>query len=227
MKIRTYDELVNCLVLQNANLPTYKTQVGAGDADIEAVAEELANLQYLDEYAATTDAKKKTVFEIKQAVFNGDPDDGVSPFPVFAAAAPPFALVAGCLERAQKRNARFKTADGYTKEIGIALGIDGDSQSISPDSVKPTLEVTPAQSGYEAAIVVGKRGNATMYKVLGRRMNSETWNVLDSGTGKGGSVTITPTTPGLPEKMQLKIQLYKNNEPYGQQSDPVDATFNP
>lgn len=227
MQIRTYEQLVNCLVLQNANLATYKTQVGATGADLTAVSEELGILQYIDEYAATTDAKKKTVFEIKQAVFNGDPDDGVSPFPVFAAAAPPAALVAGCLERAQKRNARFKTADGYTKEIGIALGIDGDSSSISPDSVKPTLEVTPAQSGYEAAIVVGKRGNATMYKVLGRRMNSETWNVIDSGTGKGGSITITATTPGLPEKMQLKIQLYKNNEPYGQQSDPVDATFNP
>lgn len=227
MKLNSYERLVACLVLQEANLPTYKTQVGANEADITAVGEELAVLQYLDEYAATTDAKKKTVFEIKQAVFNGDPDDGVSPFPVFAAAAPPSALVAGCLERAQKRNARFKTAEGYTKEIGIALGIDGDAPSIAPDSVKPTLEVTPAQSGYEAAVVIGKRGDATMWKVLGRKMNSEKWDQLESGTGKGGSVTITPTTPGLPEKMQLKIQLYKNNEPYGQQSDPVDATFNP
>lgn len=227
MRIDTYERLVAMLILQNANLPTYKSQVGASEADITAVGEELANLQYVDEYAATTDAKKKTVFEIKQQVFNGDPDDGISPFPVFAAAAPPSALVAGCLERAQKRNARFKTADGYTKEIGIALGIDGDTPSISPESVKPTLEVTPAQSGYEAAIVVGKRGDATMWKALGRRMNSETWNVLESGTGKGGTLTVPPTTPGLPEKMQLKIQLYKNNEPYGQQSDPVDVTFNP
>jgi hypothetical protein len=227
MRIDTYEKLLAMFLLQVANLPTYKGQVGATNDDITAVTEAAAVLQYLADYLALVDANKRTVTKIKQTVYNGDPDEAITPFPVFPAGAPPFALIAGLSELANKRNRRFKAADGYTKEIGIALGIDGDAPSIAPESVKPTLEVTEAQGGYEAAIVVGNRGKSSMWRLLGRKMNSETWSVIDSGTGKGASVTIPPTTPGMPERMELKIQLYKDNEPYGQPSDPMYATFNP
>lgn len=227
MRIDSYEKLLAMYLLQKANLATYKDKVAATDDDIEAVTFGADNLQYMDNYFNLIDANKKTVAKIKQQVYNGDPDEPVSAFPVFPAAVPSHPLASGLNELAQKRNRRFKAADGYTKEIGIALGIDGDTPSIAPESVKPTLEVTEAQGGYEAAIVIGNRGKSSMWRLLGRKMNTETWHDLTSGTGKGASVTITPTTPGQPERMELKIQLYKDNEPYGQPSDPIYATFNP
>jgi hypothetical protein len=45
--------------------------------------------------------------------------------------------------------------------------------------------------------------------------------------GKSCDVTLTPTTPGVPEKLQVVIQLKRNNENYGQPSDAVSVTVNP
>jgi hypothetical protein len=227
MRIDTFEKLLAMLLLQAANLPTYKTQVGATDADIKTVAEDAAVLQYLADYLALVEANKKVVTKIKQIAYNGDTDEEISPFPVFPAAAPPFAIVAGCLERANKRNRRFKAADGYTKEIGIALGIDGDSARIEPDTIKATFEAFPAQMGYEAALVIANRGKSDMWKARGQKANGEKWFDLASGTGKSGNLKIALTEESKPERMLVMIQLYKNNEPYGQASDPQYVTFNP
>lgn len=227
MKFDTIEKLLAMLLLQKANLPTFQTQVGATTAEIQEVEEDAKNLQYLIDLAALVDANKKTITKIKQQVYNGDPDEGVSPFPVFPAMTAPFALVSGSLDRSNRRNKRYKAADGYTKEIGVALGIDGDNPPIPPESVIPILEAFPAQGNYEAAVVVSKRGRSDMWKVLGRKMNGENWMEVISGTGKSINVTIIPTTVGLPERLELKIQLYKSNEIYGQQSNPMYVTFNP
>lgn len=227
MRIDTYEKLVAMLVLQVANLPTYQTEVGATAADITAVTEELAVLQYLDDLADLVDADKKTLIKIKQTAYNGEMDAEIEPFPVFPVVRSPFAVVAGCLERANRRNRRFKAADGYTKGIGIALGIEGESTTRDPNTVVPTLEAFPAQTGYHAAIVVGNRADSQMWKLLGRRANSEKWTELTSGTGKSADVHIEPTDEGKPERLELKIRLYKNNETYGQPSNPTYATFNP
>jgi hypothetical protein len=214
-------------LLQKANLATYKSQVGATDEDIEAVAEAADNLQYLQNYFELIDANKKTVAKIKQQVYNGDPDEAVSAFPAFPAAAPPHTLIAGVSELGKKRNRRFKAAEGYTKEIGIALGIDGDAPSIAPGSVKPTAEVFAAQNGYMFSVIVGNRGDSDQWDVEIRRAGSETWTPAKTATGKSVDVTVTPTTPGQPEQLQVRIQLKKKNEDYGQVSDAVSVTVNP
>lgn len=227
MNINSYEKLVEMLTLQNANLSKYQAEVGATNADIQAVGEELETLIYIDDYLEIVDADKKTVTKIKQTVYNGDMDETPAPFPTFPVAAPPVALMAGCRERTLKRNRRFKAANGYTQEIGVALGIDGDAATDSPENIIPTLEIHPAQMNYEAAIVIGNRGKSDMWNLLGRRMNAEKWTELKSGTGKGATVKITPTTEGMPEQIELKIQLLKANEPYGQLSNGMLTTFNP
>ena len=77
------------------------------------------------------------------------------------------------------------------------------------------------------AIVVSNRADSTMWKVLGKREDSQKWETLASGTGKAGNVGIEPTEAGKPERLLVMIQLYKNNELYGQPSDPQYVTFNP
>jgi hypothetical protein len=227
MTFDTIEKLLAMLLLQAANLGTYKSQVGATSEDIDEVMHDAANLQTLVDYAALIEANKKAVNKIKQQLYDGDKDEEISPFPVFTAFTPPFPLLAGALERAQKRNRRFKAADGYTKEIGIALGIDGDAPSISPDSIKTTFEAFAAQMGYKAGLIISNRGKSTMWKALGQRAGSQKWFDLASGTGKAGNVEIEPTTEGQPERLLIMIQLYKDNEPYGQPSDPQYVTFNP
>ena len=227
MIIRTFEKLVAILTLQAANLVTYQTQVGATREEIEDVNQELANLDYLANMSDIIEAGKKTVNKIKHAVFNGNIDEEISPFPVFPVLAAPFALVAGCLERTQTRNKRFKLAAGYTKEIGFALGIEEDSPSIVSESVKPSVNIFAAVENYLMSVVVSNRGQAMMWEAQIRRKGSETWETIKTASGKSVDVSITPTTPGSPERIEVRVRLLKNNEIYGQLSDAIYVTLNP
>ena len=227
MLINTLDKLIACLQLQKQNLSTYQTEVGATAGDIAAVLAQLQALVYIRDYADVVDADKKAVFQIKQAIYNGDPDDTIAPFPVFPVAAPPAGTASGILTITIERNKRFKLGPGYNKEIGIALGIDSDAPLAPiPGEITPTIEVFPAQTGYVFSIVVGNRAASDMWEVSILRKDGN-WTFVQSATGKSADITITPTDPGDPEQIQVRVQLKKANQPYGLLSDPAYVTVNP
>jgi hypothetical protein len=227
MSIDTIDKLITMLLLQQTNVLTYQSQIGATNSDIEAINQELANLQYIVNYADLIDADKQTVTKIKQAMFSGNPDEPLSPFPVFPVSALPNAIGAGFRELAYRRNRRFKAAAGYTKEIGIALGIESEAREVVPDSVKPAMQLFPAQTGYTFSVVVANRGASDMWDVMILRKGANGWSKAASATGKSCDVTITPQTAGEPEQIQVRVQLRKSNANYGQPSDIAYVTVNP
>lgn len=145
MRFDSIDKLINALTLQSENLPTYAAAIGATPAEITAVDEALAVLVYIVNYSDLYEANKKTVTQIKQAVYNGEVGEPVAAIPVMPAGAPPFAMIAGLLTLALERHRRWKAAAGYTEEAGIALGIAGATLPPDPATVKPTIEVSAAQ----------------------------------------------------------------------------------
>lgn len=219
--------LLSHLQKQNQTINEFKTEAGADADDITSIGNDTANLEFVIELAPIADDFKTSVFGVKRKLIRGEIGEALGTIMAAPSTGPPFALVAGIEKRSRERDGRFKRSKTMTEAARIGLDLVDAAEHIAPESVKPTLEVTEAQGGYEAAVVIGNRGKSSMWRLLGRKMNTETWHDLTSGTGKGASVTITPTTPGQPERMELKIQLYKDNEPYGQPSDPVYATFNP
>ncbi len=227
--INTIDKLIECLALQVANLPTYQAAVGATAADITAVADALANLEYIRDYSDLIDANKKTVFQIKALVFNGDPDETVPVFPVFPAGDFPATILAGELDRANLRNRRFKLGPGYSEEIGTALGIESSGSGSIPVGVviKPTVEATAAQSGAMFACIVSDRADSDSWRVEILRTGGSVWQNVGSFTGKSADVTITLTNPTQPEQIQVRVQLKKSNQNYGLVSDAVYVTVNP
>ncbi len=128
MYVKTYDQMIDVLTLMKVNLPGYQTEVGATAADIAWVSETLANMVYVRDFCATYDANKKASFDIKLSFFSGDKGSTVSDFPTMAAAVVPNPpLVGGAIYTLRDMAARFKLGPGYTEEIGIALGIDGEA----------------------------------------------------------------------------------------------------
>jgi hypothetical protein len=215
-------------VKQKANLEKYKAEVGATDDEIKAIKDGAEVLQYLKDFAALTENAKRAVNNIKQQVYNGDKNAPVSAFGGFPAFSPPHVpLTAGLKELALERNRRYKAASGYTKAIGIELGIEEDSQQIAPDSVKPDADYTPAASGYLVSVVVSNRGKADSWDVFIQRDGETTWTLAKTATGKSVDFTITSSTPGKPERVKAKVQLKKQNENYGQPSDIDEFTANP
>lgn len=220
--------LLEHLQIQKQNIAQFKGAAGADDEDIESVMHDHDNMQAILAFCPLADEYKSNAFGIKRALIRGEPGaavGGLMTAPVFV---PPFALVAGIEKRTRERDQRFKRSKTMTEAALLGLDLSGESSSGAVETdFKPSLEAFAAQNGYEAGIIVSNRGRSDMWKVLGRKMNTEKWTELLSGTGKSGNLEIAPATEGQPERMELKLQLYKSNEPYGQASDPVYVTFNP
>jgi hypothetical protein len=230
MKIKTLDQLIAVLTAMKGNITTYQAAVGATAADILFISNALANLDYLRDYAEAVDAFKKGVFQMKQTAFEGDVNEVIGPFPVVAAGASPTPLEAGYLERTQILIRRFKLGPGYNHDIGVALGFqssDPSSQIPDPATVKPTVEAFAAQTGYVASVVVGNRTGSDMWEVQASPTSAPHWAVVKTATGKSTDVTFTPATPGQPQQFQIRIQLKRNNQNYGQLSDIISVTVNP
>ena len=227
MRIDSYPKLIEVLTLQAANLATYQVQVGATTDEMHDVPNELSLLVYWNDYADVIDANKKTVFNIKQAIFNGDAAEPLPTAPVFPAAAPPVGLIIGCLQRTQERNRRWKAAAGYTVEIGTALGLEENSPKIVEANVKLGIEVFAAQTGYTYTVVASNRADATAWDVSELRKGTPGFVKVETFTGKSGDVQATPTVVGSAEQFQVRIQGRKANKNYGQPSDVVFVTINP
>ena len=60
-----------------------------------------------------------------------------------------------------------------------------------------------------------------------RRMLDVLRTLGKTATGKSTDVTVAPQTPGKPQQLQVRVQLQRKNENYGQLSDTVFVTVNP
>jgi len=229
MVIRTYQELLDVLTLQKQNLGTYFTQCNASAADVTEITAELTNLTSIASYAEIMDGYKKTVFEMKQTLYNGELSESIAPFP--AIPPPPLlaGALAGALTRTRDRNRRFKAGPGYTELIGEALGIGSGDPSSGTEPTAPTIEVTAAQMGYLYSVVVSNRQQSDQWEVLIQPVGSSTWTTAGSATGKSSDFTYNPgpTAGDNPIQLRVMVQLKKNNANYADPSQQVVITVNP
>lgn len=229
MAIRTVARLIECLTLQKANLNTYLNEVGATAADITRVTEHLGIVSGLVAHCETYDANKKTAFGVKDVVIYGPEGVSVTEIPTTAAYVHPAGTEAGIMPITNSHNRIFEEGPGYNDEIGTALGIVVPSPSAPiPGDIQPTLTLEAAQNGgYAFAFIIGNRGKSDFWRLYTAAVGSTNWTQAESGTGKAGEVVATPTTPGQPMQIQVRVLLYKNDEPYGQYSAIQLVTVNP
>ncbi len=227
MHIRSIDDLIDGLTLQDKNLATYQTEVGATAQDLIDVTAELAQLTEARAISEVVDENKKGCTQLKNQQFDGDPDIPVADYPVFPVV-PVAVRKSGCLTAWNKRKARFRAAPGYTNEIGTFLGIGQSAAPSAPvGGYKPTLHADGAQSGNMFSVMVGNRGDSDIWDVLAKEVSEPSFAVVKSSNGKSTDVTMPANTPPAPRQLQVRIQLRKNDENYGQLSDIVLVTINP
>lgn len=197
-------------------------------ADVVTVQNDNAVVQWLLDAQQAAEANLDSFRKFRDETLYGEKGDPTPVDPSSTLPAQPAALTTNIIERLIKLVERIQLSDTYTEAVGVALGIvvppDGN---VSSENVKPTIQVFPAQNNYEAAAVVANRGNSDMFNIQSRTMSSDAWTTIKSGTGKSVNFTLTPTTPGQPEKFLVRVQLLRKNEPYGQPSDPAYVTVAP
>jgi len=115
----------------------------------------------------------------------------------------------------------------YSKADGEAMGFEATkSAPISPNLLKPAIQLFGAANNNHFSIVVTGRGEATMWDVYFLRKGG-TWTKHTTAEGKSADITVPLTTPGDAEQIQVYVQMRKANADYGQPSDPVYVTLNP
>lgn len=212
----------------NTQFAIVANSLGFTNADITAVSNDNTMMQFLADYDTQETAFGKAVTQFRRIITEGDNGDPTPVFPDVPTLGNPGNSATGMFERLVDLVERIRVSPAYTDEIGAILGIlPTQSESIVPETVKPTIHVSAAQTGYLFSVTVTGRADSDMWEVLILRKGGSGWVSVKTAVGKSVDVVIQPSVAGEAEQMQVRVQLKKNNANYGQPSDIVYVTVNP
>ncbi len=205
------------------------TTYGLTAANVTQIQHDAEMMEYLLDTFVAIDNYEKAWTAFRNGITTdpvGTPDH-VIPDPLVLPG-DPHATPTGIFQRTMQYRDIVMHSLSYTKEVGESWGIEPTkSSSLLPNEVKPTITVEAAATNYHFSVVASKREKADSFKVFVLRNGAPGWVEAATATGKSIDVHLTPQTPGEPEQLQVRIQLRKSNEDYGQPSDPAYVTINP
>lgn len=206
----------------------YYTLLGFTNTDKTAVDNANAVVQWLNTAMEVNEANDAALRSMRDQLLYGEKNDPAPTVPTMELPASPAPLISSIIQWLDKFKERIELSEEYTPDIGAQLGIVATpSEGIAEDDVKPTIKAFPASGDYDFAVVVENRAKADQSEILYRPMNQEKFESLKFFTGKSGNAQYKPTPEGAPVKIEIRVQLYRNNEKYGQPSDPTYLTLNP
>ncbi len=213
------------------NLPGVQAALGMDNTQrtrITDLAEEFLNGYEFRSQVVAWDDACGTWFD---QMMNGDGDGNTGGPMADPPAAPTFTATAnqiyGVIKEFRKERESMLTLPGWTKTIGeLLMIVKPDTPSLNLNDISPTLKAVAAQSGYEVAVIVSDRGGTEMWDLEYRRKGGD-WVLLGTYGGKGVTAVITPTTPGEPEQIDLRMRCKKNNLPVGNYSETRTVTVSP
>ena len=184
-------------------------------------------MQFLASSTNTIDAYKDAARQYRIIVTEGDIGQPEAFYPPNLTLGPPDDVLPGMFERLDKAVKKIRAASTYTPEIGALLGIiPSKPDSIGEADLKPVIKASESFSNYKFTLNVTRLGQEA-FKVQILRNGNGNWTDNGFATSNPFDVTVTPTTPGQPERVQVRAILLQKNEPVGQPSDPTYVTVNP
>ena len=228
MDTKTAEKLLDALTVEQANIETYKSQLGFGGAELTECQQDHANLSTALNNVDISQADSKSVTKVKDLVFSGDPDVTVEPYPAFAITPLPNPNVkAGARSRYSNRKQRGKLAAGYTEQIGLAMGYaDASPTPVAPADLNASAKFKDAGDyKFEAEFrKQGMSGMAFQYRLKG----IEKWGGAVNAIQSPVSVSVDPpATEGDVVQIEVRCRLLQGNEQIGQWSPIYPLTVNP
>ena len=201
--------------------------LGFTPADVTIVTEDNNVMQFLAGVIVEMEAFTDAVRQYRLIISGSKIGEPTPEFPTMPALVLPNVVPTGIYQRLVELVERIRVAPTFTLEIGAMLGINPvQPPPHDPTTMKPTIKVTASFDNYKFDATVTRK-KMSGFQVQIRRMDSEVWTNTVFGTTSPIAITVNPTTPGQPERLQVRAILYKQNEPVGQPSDPVYVTVNP
>ena len=197
-------------------------------ADNTAVQTANATVQWINDVMGSQEASAAAVRSFRDQLLYGEKNDAKPAVPATDLPPVPAEYVSSIVQWLDTFKEKIELSDGYTPDIGAQLGIVANNAGgISEENVKPSVEAFAAVENYDFAAVVTGRGKADQNELQFRLPNQEGWQTLKTFTGKSCNAQYQPTPEGQPIKIEIRVQLYRNNRKYGQPSNPVYITLNP
>jgi hypothetical protein len=208
---------------------SYAAVLGFTAAEVTSVTLDNEEFQWLADTNVAAKNFASAVAEFRVTLTEGDIGDPAAVFPFENFTGPPHGRDPGMFERIDNLRKRILASPNYTDEIGIALGIVGEGGDVIAESeVKPEIECFPAATGYMFSIVVSKRYNSDSWQVWATPAGVTDWKILTAATGKSTDVVVGPTGEvPAPVQLQVRVQLRRSNQNYGEPSDIAQVTVNP
>lgn len=212
----------------NTNFADVAASLGFDPAVVASVDNDNQVMQFLAAVFQQVKSYEDAVRQYRKIITEGNIGADKPQFPKSLSLSLPVEVDTGIFERLSDLVDQIRVANGYTDEIGALLQILPTKPADKPVSdIKPTANVFAAAMGHHFSVVVEGREKATTFDVFIRRDGTEKWEMVKTASGKSVDVVVELTVAGMPERIQVMIQLMKNNQPYGQPSDAVYVTLNP
>ena len=229
MYIRTPADLILVLTAQKANVTTYQLEVGASGQDITDINNALNDALAINTFADSVDVDKRTVTQLRDSYYKGDPKEPLGNAPLFQVFAWSGATpTGGQIPLANTRNRRFDSSPTITSEARVAMMLESQTPSApDPGTLKPTLAASAGQGDYLYALMLGNRGGITMWELEVQAVGTAVWTNVGRFDGKSQDVTYNPGVTTGPVQIRIRVRLWKSSSFVGLWSDEVTITVNP
>lgn len=202
-------------------------QYGLVQTDLDQIKDDNNMMQFIGTSYVALDAYSQGWTAFRNILMTGTIGEPTPDTPTTPSLSPPTIPPTGIFQRLIKYRDIVMASLAYTKEVGETWGIEPTkADPISPNLVKPTIQLFGAANNHHFSIVVSNRGEASMWDVYIMRKGGN-WTKHGSFSGKSADVDVSLQSPGDAEQIQVYVQLRKSNADYGQPSDPAYVTLNP
>ena len=208
-----------------AQLVTVQVTLGITVAELEAVQNFAANLEYLLDFNTQFKQQKDSFYVFKREMIFGA--QGPMPeAPSFNSVSMPGPGEKGGVEMLKVLVKRIRVAPGYTPQIGELLGIEKPTPAPpDPMLITPTIAAVPMPDG-KIQFKCSKMGMDAV-RVEYKLPNVEGWAVAGEFTTAKTVVSLPDNLKAHPERLLYRARLLKKNEPIGQYSSVISVITNP
>ena len=213
----------------NNQIQTIGASLGLTVAELESVAKDDANLQFLASTAVQLESYAAAVRQYRVIFTEGAIGDRTPAFPADLSFAPPDPTVAaGAFERLDRLVKRIRVAPAYTSTTGALLGIIPTTEGQSSEAdLKPSIKASESVGGYKFSVNVTRMGMTAFKIQIARTDEQNKWSHIAFATNNPVEVTVPPLVDRQPERILVRAVLLNKNEPVGWPSDTTYVTINP
>ena len=209
----------------NAKASTYQVTLALTPAELDALAEDTANFEYIFDFAHQLRKDNEGFSDFKKRMFYGN-QAPMPEAPSFTSVSMPGPGAAGIVARQKAFKARVMLSPGYTSQIGEVLGMESPAP-VPPDpmTMTPVIKVTPEVDG--KMLLHGSRSTADAVRWEYLIPNKSGWNFLADTTRAKSVVSLPASLMAQPEKVVIRARFIKNSQPIGEYSPGYTIVTNP